>query len=112
MRQSWLRIMSIEFPALLLGGATVSWLREVLEFRSVEWGSGGSGYRVVADIVVRLGMYVAWRSVIGGLVRCFGTPRRLTDSGDLYASVVAEMHLDREIASHESHRQGVHGRKV
>lgn len=96
MSQSWLRIMSVEFPALLMGGGTVSWLREVLEFRSVEWGSDGGVYRVAVDVVLRLGMYVAWRSVIGGMVRCFATQTRLTESGDLYASVVAEMHLERE----------------
>ncbi len=74
----------------------VSWLRECLEIRSVGWGSDGCVGRWGAEMVLRLGMYFALRSVICGFIRIFGPRNRWPGAGDLYASVVAEMQLERE----------------
>ncbi len=96
MRSSWCGNLLIECTALVLGALMVSWLRECLEIRSVGWGSEGCVERWGAEMVLRLGMYIAMRSLICGCVRIFGPRDRRPGAGDLYASVVAEMQLERE----------------
>ena len=96
MRSSWCGNLLIEFTALVLGALLVSCLHEGLEMRSVGWGSNGCIQRLFADMVLRVGMYVALRSLICGCVRIFGPRDRRPGAGDLYASVVAEMQLERE----------------
>ena len=96
MRWSWCGNLLIEFTALVLGALLVSWLHEGLEIRSVSWGSDGCVQRLVAEMVLRVGMYLALRSLICGFARIFSPRDSRLDSGDFYASVVAEMQIERE----------------
>ena len=84
----------MECIAVLVASLTAACIREVLVMKPLVFGAG-DGERLLAEIVLRLGCYAFWRSLVAGFLNLVSPMRTRAHSGDLYGSVVAEMEVER-----------------